>query len=81
MIVVLNYVDDQAHWKVPFASLQSQCVQLIESRRRGFDPWVMPCCAYQGFGVMELNYLFLQPFYQQKMARIQSLMRVGVSRG
>lgn len=81
MIVILNYVDDKEHWKTPFTTLQSQCIQVIESCRRGFDPWVMECCAYQGFGVVELNYLFLQPFYQKKLVRIQSLLRVVISRG
>ena len=81
VIVILNYVDDKENWKTPLESLQAQCTQVIESHRRGFDPWVMPCCAYQGFGVVELNYLFLQPFYQKKMTRIQSLLRVGISRG
>lgn len=81
VIVILNYVDDKENWKIPLTSLQSQCIQVIESHRRGFDAWVMACCAYQGFGVVELNYLFLQPFYQKKLKRIQSLLRVGLSRG
>ena len=81
VIVLLNYVDDKEHWKTSLASLQSHCIQVIESHRRGFDPWVLACCAYQGFGVVELNYLFLQPFYKKKLARIQALLRVGPSRG
>ena len=81
VIVLLNYVDDKEHWKTSLASLQSQCIQVIESHRRGFDQWVLACCAYQGFGVVELNSLFLQPFYKKKLARIQALLRVGPSCG